>query len=45
LQVIDAGVATQLLKTGYYEFKTNPASAMVFEGKAAVEVKTANIKS
>ena len=39
LQVIDAGVTTQLLKTGYYEFKADPAVAMVFKGKAAVEVK------
>jgi hypothetical protein len=38
LEVIDGGVATQLMKTGYYEFSAGPAVAMVFKGKA--EVKT-----
>ena len=38
LQVIDGGVTTQLVKTGYYEFEAQPATAMVFKGKAAVEV-------
>ena len=47
LQVIDAGVTTRLQKTGYYEFDANNPTAMVFKGKAAVEVadgKTREIK-
>ena len=36
LEVIDGGVATQLMKTGYYEFTAAPAVAMVFKGKAEV---------
>jgi hypothetical protein len=42
LEIIDGGVATRLMKTGYYEFSTNPANVMVFKGKA--EVKTAEGK-
>jgi uncharacterized membrane protein YgcG len=42
LEIIAGGVATQLMKTGYYEFSTNPAAAMVFKGRA--EVKTAEGK-
>lgn len=38
LEVLDAGVATQLVKTGYYEFDANNPSVLVFKGKAAVEV-------
>ena len=37
LQILDADVTTQLVKPGFYEFTTNPATAMVFTGKAAVE--------
>ena len=38
VQIIDNGVTTQLMKTGYYEFHTNPAEAMVFDGQAEVQV-------
>lgn len=38
LDIIDAGVSTQLVKNGYYEFDANQPMAMVFNGKAAVEV-------
>jgi hypothetical protein len=38
LEVIDAGVVTQLVKNGYYEFNADQPAAMVFDGKAAVEV-------
>ncbi len=44
LQVIDGGVTTQLVKTGYYEFEAQPATAMVFKGKAAVEVSDGKYK-
>lgn len=44
LQIIDAGVSTQLVKDGYYEFNANPATAEVFEGKAAVEVANGKYK-
>jgi len=37
VQIIDSGVTTQLMKTGYYEFDANNPQAMVFEGKAEVE--------
>lgn len=37
LQVIDGGVATQLVKTGYYEFDASHPTVLVFSGKAAVE--------
>jgi hypothetical protein len=37
LQVIDGGVATRLVKPGYYEFTAGHPEAMVFKGKAAVE--------
>lgn len=37
VQIIDRGVATQLLKTGYYEFDANRPEAMVFSGKAKVD--------
>ena len=36
IQVLDGGVATQLLKTGYYEFDANHPTLLVFKGKAAV---------
>lgn len=38
LDVMDAGVTTQLLKNGFYEFDANQPEAMVFSGKASVEV-------
>lgn len=38
LQIVDAGVTTRLLKTGYYEFDANKPEVMVFKGKADVEV-------
>ena len=37
LQVVDGGVSTQLLNTGYYEFNANNSTEKVFQGKAAVE--------
>ncbi len=48
IQIVDAGVATRLEKTGYYEFNANTPTARVFQGKAEVEVgetKTATIKN
>lgn len=38
LDILDAGVTTQLVKNGYYEFNADQPTAMVFDGKAAVEV-------
>ncbi|HEY6488101.1 MAG: FecR domain-containing protein [Terracidiphilus sp.] len=38
LDIEDAGVTTQLLKNGYYEFNADQPTAMVFDGKAAVEI-------
>jgi hypothetical protein len=38
VQVIDGGVATQLLKTGYYEFDAAHPEALVFKGRAEVEL-------
>jgi hypothetical protein len=38
LDIVDAGVTTQLVKNGYYEFNADQPAAMVFDGKAAVEV-------
>jgi len=38
LDILDAGVSTQLVKNGYYEFNADQPTAMVFDGKAAVEV-------
>jgi uncharacterized membrane protein YgcG len=37
LQIIDGGVATQLVKTGYYEFDASHPTVLVFSGKAEVE--------
>ncbi len=42
IQIIDGGVTTQLMKTGYYEFDANQPEAMVFDGRA--EVQLANNK-
>ncbi len=44
LQVIDAGVTTQLVQDGYYEVNANPATVRVFNGKAAVEVRDGKYK-
>ena len=44
LEIVDAGVVTQLIKPGYYEFDANQPTAMVFEGKAAVEVADGKYK-
>ena len=38
VQILDGGVMTQLIKTGYYEFDANRPEAMVFKGRAEVEV-------
>lgn len=37
LQVVDHGVTTQLVKTGYYEFNGNTGRVKVFKGQAEVE--------
>lgn len=39
LEMMDNGVITQLVKPGYYEFNGDNPSVMVFDGKAAVEVR------
>jgi hypothetical protein len=36
IQILDNGVTTQLMKTGYYEFDANQPEAMVFKGEAEV---------
>jgi hypothetical protein len=38
LEVMDGGVTTQLVKTGFYEFSTNNPTIEVFVGKAAIQV-------
>ena len=43
VQIVDGGVTTQLVKTGYYEFDANHFNgdgpeAMVFKGRAEVEI-------
>ncbi len=38
VQIIDAGVTTQLMKTGYYEFNATQPEAMVFDGRAEVQL-------
>ncbi len=38
LDVVVDGVSTQLVKRGYYEFDAAPATARVFDGKAAIEI-------
>ena len=48
VQVIDNGVTTQMLKPGYYEFDASHPEAMVFTGRAEVEVggdKWENVKN
>ena len=37
VQIVDHGVTTQLVKTGYYEFNANDGRARVFKGQAEVE--------
>jgi hypothetical protein len=44
LEIVDAGVTTQLAKTGYYEFNADNPTVMVFKGKAAVEVSDGKYK-
>jgi hypothetical protein len=44
IRVIDGGVATQLVEPGYYEFTADHPTAMVFTGKAAVEVSDGKYK-
>jgi FecR protein len=38
VQIVNHGVTTQLVKTGYYEFDAENGSVMVFKGRAEVEV-------
>ena len=38
LDIVDAGVTTQLINNGYYEFNAEQPALRVFDGKAAVEV-------
>jgi hypothetical protein len=38
IQIVDNGVTTQLMKTGYYEFSSPPTQAKVFDGLAQVEI-------
>lgn len=38
LLVVDHGVTTQLVKTGYYEFNANSPQVKVFSGRAQVQV-------
>jgi hypothetical protein len=38
LDIVVAGVSTQLVKNGFYEFNADQPTAMVFDGKAAVEI-------
>jgi len=38
IQIIDGGVTTQLMKTGYYEFDANQPEALVFDGRAEVQL-------
>ncbi|MGA8042025.1 MAG: hypothetical protein WCA37_04415 [Terracidiphilus sp.] len=44
LEILDGGVTTQLVKPGYYEFDGNAPNVMVFDGKAAVEVRDGKYK-
>lgn len=37
VQIMDHGVTTQLVKTGYYEFSANSGRVKVFKGQAEVE--------
>ncbi len=39
LEIIDSGVVTQLVRPGFYEFDANQPRVLVFDGKAAVEVR------
>ena len=38
IQIVDNGVTTQLIKPGYYEFDANQPEAMVFDGRAEVQM-------
>ena len=44
LEIIDSGVVTQLVRPGYYEFDANHPTVMVFDGKAAVQVREGKYK-
>jgi hypothetical protein len=44
LEVLDGGMVTQLMKTGYYEFDATNPTVMVFKGKAAVEIADGKYK-
>ncbi len=44
IQVIVDNIPTQLLKDGYYEFNAGAGTAMVFRGKAAVELGDGRIR-
>lgn len=38
LQILQAGIPTEMLKTGFYEFNANDGMARVFKGKAAARL-------
>jgi hypothetical protein len=42
LEIFDGGVTTQLVKNGFYEFSAQPATVMVFLGKATVKTSNGN---
>ncbi|HLH09521.1 MAG TPA: hypothetical protein VKW78_19945 [Terriglobales bacterium] len=44
LQIVDANSTARLMKTGLYEFDTDPAAVRVFKGQADVEVGNRMIK-
>lgn len=44
IQVIVDNIPTQLLKDGYYEFNASTGTAMVFRGRAAVELANGQAK-
>jgi hypothetical protein len=44
LEIVDAGVKTQVVKTGYYEFNAGSPSVEVFSGKAVVAMDDGKYK-
>ena len=44
IQVVEGGIATRLLKPGYYEFNAQTGTAMVFKGEAEVEVGNGSLR-
>ncbi len=44
LEILDGGVTTQLVKTGYYEFDASNPTVEVFIGKAAIRVDDGKYK-